>query len=58
MSSFFKMPLKERLKQRSINIEDSPLPFENLNYGPDAKKNLNNDLSDFDMSFGDKEKIE
>ena len=56
--SFFKMPLKERLKQRRINIGDSPLPFENLAYGPDAKKNLNDDLSDFDLSFNDKEKIE
>ena len=57
-SSFFKLPLKERLKQRNIDIGNSPLPFENLNYGPNAKKNLNDDLSDFDLSFDDKEKIE
>ena len=57
-NSFFKLPLKERLKQRNIDIGNSPLPLENLNYGPNAKKNLNDDLSDFDLSFDDKEKIE
>ena len=57
-NSFFKMPLKERLKQRNINIGNSPLPFENFNYGPDAKKSGIDDLSDLDFSFDDKEKVE
>ena len=57
-NSFFKMPLKERLKQRSINIGNSPLPFESLSYGPNAKRDGLNDLSDLDFSFEDKEKGE
>ena len=57
-NSFFKMPLKERLKQRSINIGESPLPYEAFSYGPNAKRDGNDDLSDLDFSFDDKEKAQ
>ena len=57
-SSFFKMPLKERLKQRNIKIGNSPLPLESLSYGPNAKRSSSDDLSDFDFSFDKKEKKE
>ena len=56
--SFFRKPLKERLKQRNIDIGNSPLPFESENYGPDAKRDGLDDLSDFDLSLDDKEKRE
>ena len=55
-SSFFKLPLKERLKKRSVKIGNSPLPSESLNYGPNAKRDGLDDLSDLDLSFEDKEK--
>ena len=55
-SSFFKMPLKERIKQRNINIGSSPLPIESLKYGPSAKRDELDDFSDLDLSFDDKEK--
>ena len=50
--------MKERLKQRNIDIGNSPLPFESENYGPDAKRDGLDDLSDFDLSLDDKEKRE
>ena len=55
-SSFFKMPLKERIRQRNINIGNSPLPMESLKYGPNAKRKELDDFSDLDLSFDDKEK--
>ena len=58
-SSFFKIPLKERLKKRNINIGNSPLPSELQSYGPaDAKRDGIDDFSDFDLSFDDKEQME
>ena len=56
-SSFFKLPLKERLKQRNTKLGSSPLPSELLNYGPNAKRDGMDDLSDLDLSFDDKEKL-
>ena len=56
-SAFFKLPLKDRIKKRKTKIGNSPLPFEELSYGPDAKRSGLDDLSDFDFSFDDKEKI-
>ena len=50
------MPLKERIKQRNINIGSSPLPIESLKYGPSAKRDELDDFSDLDLSFDDKEK--
>ena len=61
-SKMFKIPLKERLKKRTINIGESPIPFDNLNYGPNIKRDLSEDeLSDLDLNmsyFDDKEKVE
>ena len=58
-SSFFKIPLKERLKKRNINIGNSPLPSELQSYGPaGAKRDGIDDFSDFDLSFDDKEQME
>ena len=59
-SKIFKIPLKERLKKRNINIGESPLPLDNFNYGPNIKRDLSeDDFSDFDMSYFDnKEKVE
>ena len=58
-SSFFKIPLKERLKKRNINIGNSPLPSELQSYGPaDAKRDGIDDFSDFDLSFDDNEQME
>ena len=56
--NFFRKPLKERLKERNIDLGNSPLPFESENYGPNAKRDGFDDLSDFDLSFDDKEKGE
>ena len=59
-SKIFKIPLKERLKKRNINIGESPIPLDNFNYGPIIKRDLSeDDFSDFDMSYFDnKEKVE
>ena len=56
----FKIPLKERLKQKIINIGESPLPLENLSYGQSAKRELSDDsFSDLGLDyFDDKEKVE
>ena len=57
-SSFFKLPLKDRLKKRSMKVGSSPLPSESFSYGPDAKRSEIDDFSDLDLSFDDKEKLE
>jgi len=51
--------LKERLKKKIVNIGESPIPLDNLSYGPSGKKELSDDsFSDFDLSYLDeKEKI-
>jgi len=56
----FKIPLKERLKQKIINIGESPLPLENLSYGQSTKRELSDDsFSDLGLDyFDDKEKVE
>ena len=54
-SSVFKIPLNERIKEKSINIGNCPLPFEALNYGPSAKRNERDDI--YKLNFNDKEKI-
>ena len=58
-SNIFKIPLKERLKKKIVNIGESPIPLDNLSYGPNGKKELSDDsFSDFDLSYLDeKEKI-
>ena len=58
-SNIFKIPLKERLKKKIVNIGESPIPLDNLSYGPSGKKELSDDsFSDFDLSYLDeKEKI-
>ena len=57
--NIFKIPLKERLKKKIVNIGESPIPLDNLSYGPSGKKELSDDsFSDFDLSYLDeKEKI-
>ena len=59
-SNLFKIPLRERLKKKMVNIGESPLPLDNLSYGPSGKKELSDDsLSDLDLSyFDEKEKVE
>ena len=59
-SNLFKIPLRERLKKKMVNIGESPIPVENLSYGPSGKKELSDDsLSDLDLSyFDEKEKVE
>ena len=59
-SNLFKIPLRERLKKKMVNIGESPIPLDNLSYGPSGKKELSDDsLSDLDLSyFDDKEKVE
>ena len=56
----FKIPLRERLKKKMVNIGESPIPLDNLSYGPSGKKELSDDsLSDLDLSyFDEKEKVE
>ena len=58
----FKIPLKERLKKKIIDIGESPVPLENLNYGNNAKRDFSDDsFSDLDFNssfFNDKEKVE
>ena len=58
-SNIFKIPLKERLEKKIVNIGESPIPLDNLSYGPSGKKELSDDsFSDFDLSYLDeKEKI-
>ena len=59
-TNLFKIPLRERLKKKMVNIGESPLPLDNLSYGPSGKKELSDDsLSDLDLSyFDEKEKVE
>ena len=59
-SNLFKIPLRERLKKKMVNIGESPIPLDNLSYGPSGKKELSEDsLSDLDLSyFDEKEKVE
>ena len=59
-SDLFKIPLRERLKKKIVNIGESPIPLDNLSYGPSGKKELSDDsLSDLDLSyFDEKEKVE
>ncbi len=59
-SNLFKIPLRERLKKKMVNIGESPIPLDNLSYGPSGKKELSDDsLSDLDLSyFDEKEKVE
>ena len=59
-TNLFKIPLRERLKKKMVNIGESPIPLDNLSYGPSGKKELSDDsLSDLDLSyFDDKEKVE
>ena len=42
-SNIFKIPLKERLKKKIVNIGESPIPLDNLSYGPSGKKELSDD---------------
>ena len=59
-TNMFKIPLRERLKKKMVNIGESPIPLDNLSYGPSGKKELSDDsLSDLDLSyFDEKEKVE
>ena len=60
-SNKFRIPLKERLKKKIIDIGESPIPLENLNYGNNAKRDLDDSFSDIDIDMGffdEKEKIE
>ena len=61
-NNMFKIPLKERLRKKIINIGESPIPLENLNYGNNQKRDLSDDsLSDLDINmsfFDEKEKVE
>ena len=59
-TNLFKIPLRERLKKKMVNIGESPIPLDNLSYGPSGKKELSDDsLSDLDLSyFDEKEKVE
>ena len=59
-SNLFTIPLRERLKKKIVNIGESPIPLDNLSYGPSGKKELSDDsLSDLDLSyFDEKEKVE
>ncbi len=52
--------MKERLKKKIVNIGESPLPLENLSYGPNVNREISDDsFSDFDLDyFDDKEKVE
>ena len=52
------MPLKDRLKKRNVNIGESPLPSQKLGYGEQSKRLDLSGLSDLDLSFDDKEKLE
>ena len=59
-TNLFKIPLRERLKKKMVNIGESPIPLDNLSYGPSGKKELSDDsLSDLDLSyFDEKKKVE
>ena len=57
----FKIPLKERLKKKIIDIGESPVPLDNLNYGNMEKRDFADDdsFSDLNLSaFDEKEKVE
>ena len=57
----FNIPLKERLRKKIINIGESPIPLDNLNYGNNVKRDFSDDdsFSDLNLSaFDDKEKVE
>ena len=58
--NLFTIPLRERLKKKIVNIGESPIPLDNLSYGPSGKKELSDDsLSELDLSyFDEKEKVE
>ena len=60
-SNPFNIPLKERLRKKIINIGESPIPLDNLNYGNNVKRDFVDDdsFSDLNLSaFDDKEKVE
>ena len=60
-SNPFNIPLKERLRKKIINIGESPIPLDNLNYGNNVKRDFSDDdsFSDINLSaFDDKEKVE
>ena len=60
-SNPFNIPLKERLRKKIINIGESPIPLDNLNYGNNVKRDFSDDdsFSDLNLSaFDDKEKVE
>ena len=60
-SNPFNIPLKERLRKKIINIGESPIPLDNLNYGNNVKRDISDDdsFSDLNLSaFDDKEKVE
>ena len=60
-SNPFNIPLKERLKKKIIDIGESPVPLDNLNYGNTMKRDFSDDdsFSDLNLSaFDEKEKVE
>ena len=59
-SNQFKIPLKERLRKKIIDIGESPIPLENLNYGTKIKRDFSDDsFSDLDLGYlEEKEKKE
>ena len=60
-SNPFNVPLRERLKKKIIDIGESPIPLDNLNYGNNVKRDFSDDdsFSDLNLSaFDDKEKVE
>ena len=57
-NNLFKLPLKDRLKKRNIDIGQSPMPVKNFGYGVKAKRViLDDDLSGLDFLLEDKKKI-
>ena len=51
-SNQFKIPLKERLRKKIIDIGESPIPLENLNYGTKIKRDFSDDsFSDLDLGY-------
>ena len=55
----FNVPLKERVRKKIIDIGESPIPLDNLNYGDRVKREFSDDdsFSDLNLSaFDEKEK--
>ena len=55
----FNVPLKERLRKKIVDIGESPIPLDNLNYGDRVKREFSDDdsFSDLNLSaFDEKEK--